>query len=315
MSNLERKAGSEYWQKEQGTVRSSEGEGDSGVRNSARPRIGVFLVLAFVLSWPFLVYGFGWFNSAGDVLKRYIFSCVGMLMVAFSAFLTRACFEGRGFKDVGWNLGHYRWYLTVLLFCILLWLGPPLAALPFGRLELNHGLSRDELVIVILSLSGFSLVAGFGEEFGWRGYLLPRLLSDRRIARGILVIVGLVWGVWHCAVAVGPLIRAVLESTCVWPSTVGAALLGCVRAVGASIALSFIFGAVWLKSESVFLSSFLHGCWLGMRDASSHLFNYPSSFDLVTVIIALAAWFIAYRWLGEYQREETPSSPPSHWEK
>ena len=286
-------------------MRGSEGEADFKAKNSARPRIGVFLILVFVLSWPFLVYGFGWFDSAGDILKRYTFSCMGMLMVAFSAFITRAFVERQGFKDVGWNLGHYRWYLAVLLFCALLWLGPPLVALPLGRLELNHSLRRDELVLVILSLAGPSLVAGFGEEFGWRGYLLPRLLSDRRIARGVLLIVGFVWGIWHSAVAVGPLLRAVLESTFDWPSTVGTALLGCARAVGASITLSFIFGAVWFKSESIFLSSFLHGCWIGIRDATSHLFSYPSVFDLVTMVVALAAWFIAYRWLGKYQREET----------
>jgi membrane protease YdiL (CAAX protease family) len=285
-------------------MRSSQPEADPRAKDGARPRIEIFLMLVFMLSWPFLIYGFGWFASAGDVLKRYAFSCMGMLMVALSAFVTRACFERQGFRDVGWSLGHGKWYLAVFLFCALLWLGPPLAALPLGGLELNHNKSRDELVAVILSLSGLSLVAGFGEEFGWRGYLLPRLLSGRRIAREILVIVGLVWGVWHCAVAVGPLVRAVLDSTCVWPSTVGAALLGCVRTVGASIALSFIFGAVWLKSESVFLSSFLHGCWLGVRDARSHLFNYPSRLDLVTVIIVLAAWFIAYRWLRRYERGE-----------
>jgi membrane protease YdiL (CAAX protease family) len=286
-------------------MRSSEGAGGSRVEISARSRRGVFLVLVFVLSWPFLVYGFGWFDSAGDVLKRYLFSCLGMLMVAVSAFITRACFEHKGFKDVGWNLGHRTWYLAVFLFCALLWLGPPLAALPFGRLELNHNLRGDELVVVLLSLSGLSLVAAFGEEFGWRGYLLPRLLSDCGIARGILVIVGLVWGIWHCAVAVGPLLRAILESTPGWPSMVRIALLGCARASGASIALSFIFGAVWLKNGSIFLSSFLHGCWIGIRDATSHLFDYPSGFELVTVIIVLAAWFVAYQWLGRYHRAET----------
>jgi membrane protease YdiL (CAAX protease family) len=266
--------------------------------------VQIFLVLVFVLSWPFLIYGFGWFASAGDVLKRYAFSCVGMLMVMVSAFVTRACFERQGFRDVGWNLGQGKWYLAVFLFCALLWLGPPLVALSLGRLELNHGISREELVVVVLSLSGFSLVAGFGEEFGWRGYLLPRLLSEHRSVREALVTVGFVWGVWHCAVTVGPLLRGVVESPPGWSSMVGVALLGCVRAVGTSIALSFIFGAVWLRSGSIFLSSFLHGCWIGIRDAASHLVDYPSGFSLVTLIILLAAWFVAYRWLRRYERGE-----------
>lgn len=272
--------------------------------NSSGSPVWVFLVFVFTLSWPVLIYGFGWFDSIEDALKRYIFSCMGMLMVAFSAFITRAFVERQGFKDVGWNPGHYKWYLAVLLFCVLLWLAPPLAALPFGKLEWNHNLSRDELIIVILSLGGFSLLAGFGEEFGWRGYLLPRLLSDRRMAHGVLLIVGFVWGIWHCAIAVGPLLKAGLEGTPAWLSMVGPALVSCAQMVGSSIALSLIFGAVWLKSKSIFLSSFLHGCWLGIRDASLHLFSYPSAFRLITLIIVLAAWLMAYRWLRKYEREE-----------
>jgi membrane protease YdiL (CAAX protease family) len=271
--------------------------------NLSKSPVLVFLALTFVLSWPFLIYGFGWFDSKEDVLERYILSCTGMLMVALSAFITRAFVERRGFRDAGWNPGRPKWYLAVLLFCCLLWLGPPLVALPLGKLEWNHNLGRDELVVVILSLAGFSLLAGFGEEFGWRGYLLPRLLTDRRITRGVLSIIGFLWGIWHCAIAIGPLLKVGLEGSPDWPSMLGPTLLSCVQMIGTSIALSFIFGAVWLKSRSIFLSSFLHGYWAGTRDAASHLFSYPPTFRLVTLVVVLAAWFMAYRWLEGYQRE------------
>lgn len=277
---------------------------ESGCENSSRSPVWIFLVLVFTLSWPFLICGFGWFSSQEDVLKRYILSCTGMLMVALSALITRAFIERRGFRDVGWNLGRPKWYLAVLLFCCLLWLGPPLAALPLGQAEWNHNLSRDELIVVILSPAGFSVLAGFGEEFGWRGYLLPRLLSDRRYARGILLIIGFIWGIWHCATAVGPLLKAGLEGTPGWLSMLRPALVSCVQMVGSSIALSFIFGAVWLRSKSIFLCSFLHGYWIGIRDAASQLLSYSSAFRLITLMVILAAWLIAYRWLGEYEREK-----------
>jgi membrane protease YdiL (CAAX protease family) len=261
----------------------------------------VFLVLALALSWPFLIYGFGWFDSKEDILKRYVFSCTGMLMVALSAFITRAFVERRGFRDAGWNLGRPKWYLAGLLFCCLLWLGPPAAALPLGKLEWNHSLDRNEVAVVVLSLAGVSLLAGFGEEFGWRGYLLPRLLTDRRIARAVLLIIGFVWGIWHCAIAVGPLLKAGLEGSPGWLSMLWPTLLSCAQMIGASIALSFIFGAVWLKSRSIFLSSFLHGYWIGTRDAASHLFRYPPAFRLITLVVVLTAWFMAYRWLERYE--------------
>jgi membrane protease YdiL (CAAX protease family) len=272
--------------------------------NSSGSPPWVFLVLVFILSWPFLIYGFGWLVAQEDVLKRYIFSCMGMLMVAVSAFIARAFVERKGFKDVGWNLGHSKWYLVVLLFCALLWLGPPLVALPLGRLEWNHNLSRDALSVVTLSLAGFSVLAGFGEEFGWRGYLLPRLLTDRKHTRGALVIVGFVWGIWHCAIAIGPLLKAVIESEPGWLAMVSPALADCVQMIGSSIALSFIFGAVWLKSRSIFLSSFLHGYWIGIRDAASQLLSYPPAFRLVTLVVILAAWFIADRWLEKIARSQ-----------
>jgi len=37
---------------------------------------------------------------------------------------------------------------------------------------------------------------------------------------------------------------------------------------------------------------------------SRSIVDYPSGFSLVTLIILLAAWFVAYRWLRRYERGE-----------
>jgi membrane protease YdiL (CAAX protease family) len=182
-------------------------------------------------------------------------------------------------------------------------------ALPFGKLVWPLDLGRQERLVVILSLAGVSVLAGFGEEFGWRGYLLPRLLTDRRLARLALLAVGVVWGVWHCATAVGPLLNAALEHVPGWPSKIGPALADCARMVAASVALSFIFGAVWLRTRSVLLVSFLHGCWIGIRDATSLLCDYPPRFRLVTVAVILVAWLRAFRWLDGYQSGRVDAEP------
>ncbi len=261
------------------------------------PPVRSFLILVFLLSWPLLIIGFGWFGSEDDILVRYLFSCAGMLMVALSAAITRAFIERKGFKDVGWSLGRLKWYPAVFSFLILLWLSPLLIAALFGQLELNRNPSGSDTAVIIMSLAGISLLAGFGEEFGWRGYLLPRLLSDPVQVRAGLLLVGLIWGMWHCAVAIGPFIRVVLEGDPVWTSRILPTLLSCLQMIGVSIALSYIFGALWLWSRSIFLMSFFHGYWICLRDSASILFTYPALFQIITLVVVLSAWFVSNRWL------------------
>jgi hypothetical protein len=71
--------------------------------------------------------------------------------------------------------------------------------------------------------------------------------------------------------------------------------------MASSVALSFIFGALWLRSRSILLCSFFHGSWIGLRDAASHLVSYPPVFRMITVMAVLVAWFVADRWLRGYQ--------------
>jgi membrane protease YdiL (CAAX protease family) len=47
------------------------------------------------------------------------------------------------------------------------------------------------------------VVFSIGEEFGWRGFLQPRLAARYGVIGGSLR-VGLVWGVWHLAYSVTP---------------------------------------------------------------------------------------------------------------
>jgi uncharacterized protein len=71
-------------------------------------------------------------------------------------------------------------------------------------------------LLAILTFVGVPIGAAlaFGEEFGWRGYLLPKLLPLGEVKAA--VIVGLIWGPWHLPVLIaglnypGELIIAVL---------------------------------------------------------------------------------------------------------
>jgi uncharacterized protein len=57
-------------------------------------------------------------------------------------------------------------------------------------------------LLAILTFVGVPVgsALAFGEEFGWRGYLLPRLLPLGEVKAA--VIVGLIWGPWHLPVLI-----------------------------------------------------------------------------------------------------------------
>jgi hypothetical protein len=60
----------------------------------------------------------------------------------------------------------------------------------------------EPLTVIIVPLLLVALllesVLGFGEEYGWRGYLLPRLMPLGEVPASLLL--GIVWGVWHLPV-------------------------------------------------------------------------------------------------------------------
>jgi membrane protease YdiL (CAAX protease family) len=94
-----------------------------------------------------------------------------------------------------WRVG-LRWYLTVLL-------GIP--ALSLAAAALGAWLSGETLkfdpghwhLALYPLLIGLVVDPGpLGEELGWRGFALPRLLAGRSALSASLIL-GLIWGLWH----------------------------------------------------------------------------------------------------------------------
>ena len=58
-------------------------------------------------------------------------------------------------------------------------------------------ISQCATLVVGVLLGGIvNIVPAFGEEWGWRGYLVPKVASHLRIVPTLLV-TGVVWGLWH----------------------------------------------------------------------------------------------------------------------
>lgn len=66
-----------------------------------------------------------------------------------------------------------------------------------GLISALRQLVRGSPSFALANFIAFSLLTGpVSEEFGWRGYLLPRLQAHRGALKASLL-VGLLWGLWH----------------------------------------------------------------------------------------------------------------------
>lgn len=138
--------------------------------------------------------------------------------------------------------------LALLLLTIALGYAP--------RLEGLHGQAPILLYLTVFPVSIFNGVttaimgAGpLGEEGGWRGYLLPRLLEQGGEVRASLII-GIVWALWHL-----PIMAMFAD----WRSGVPFVAYLPLYTLGV-IGLSFVMSRIWLIGRgSLIPCIWLHG--------------------------------------------------------
>jgi len=111
-----------------------------------------------------------------------------------------------------------------------------------------------------IALSTLSLPLPFGEEFGWRAYLLPKLLPLG--ARKAVLLVGAIWAVWHW-----PYLFMGYEY---WFNYWGAPVVGPLLWVVICLFLSTFLTWVTLRSGSVWPAALGHG----VINASASLMLY-----------------------------------------
>jgi membrane protease YdiL (CAAX protease family) len=112
--------------------------------------------------------------------------------------------------------------------------------------------SQPVAVVVPVALTvgaAINTLFAFGEEFGWRAYLLPKLrpLGDRRA----VVLHGVVWGVWHW-----PVIAMGYNYGLDYPL---APAPGLVAMVVATVGIGGVLAWVTLRSGSVWPAALGHG--------------------------------------------------------
>ena len=164
-------------------------------------------------------------------------------------------------------------------------LGPLVFAMAVAGIAVVIGEPWDEarppaltlsIPALALTLLVLALTDGLGEELGWRGYLLPRLLVRHRAVAASLIL-GLYWWLWHL-----PLVWT--EGSAIEGQPLWLLLLDL-------MAKSLIFTYVFLGTQgSVLIAILLH--------ASTNLFAVSPPVgpdgDLAVPLVALALkWLLA----------------------
>lgn len=101
-------------------------------------------------------------------------------------------------------------------------------------------------------------VAAFGEEIGWRSYLLPLLIDELGIQKAVLLD-GILWGIAHA-----PLVCFGLNYTGEYP---GAPWSGILMMVLFATSIGIFFSYLTLKSKSIFPACIAHGAINAIREA------------------------------------------------
>jgi membrane protease YdiL (CAAX protease family) len=157
----------------------------------ARPfSVGQYLLIVFAPSWPLQFT----FLVLGDAFRPILL--VSMIMAGAGTFVAGRYIFRDGFESAGWSWGRPRHYVLALGLALFLWLVPVIAEGLLGiRPQAAEPTWRSIAAAFAVSF-GITLLPAFGEEFSWRGYLLPRLL-ERYTHRRALLFHGLVTWLWH----------------------------------------------------------------------------------------------------------------------
>ncbi|HEU5438936.1 MAG TPA: CPBP family intramembrane glutamic endopeptidase [Ktedonobacterales bacterium] len=238
--------------------------------------IALFVALACAISWA------TWLGLGALGVPVPIRAPLGMFGPAIAATLVRGPLRHEGFADAGLRLvgrdrpgGGWMYLAAYLVIPLLIAAGIGLSLLigyqhwtdPVATLQqalaaqlaaahqpLPLGDSLHQIALVgLLSQLGLAVTLGipinmiftFGEEFGWRGYLLPRLAP---LGGGwAALLTGIIWGLWHA-----PFIITTSYNF------LGHPWLGALAMVLLTTALSFVYAWLRFRSGSVWPSTLAH---------------------------------------------------------
>ncbi len=190
-------------------------------------RLIIYLVLVFAITWAldfFVVKPIVDERGYGkDMIAQGVVAAT-MFIPALCVLLTRL-FTKEGFKNskltFNFGKGRTKYYIIAwLLPSVLCALGALVYFLIYpGRFDASHSYIIQQsaeagvtitpeqmdqkvildLIVAVLMAPLLNVITCFGEEWGWRGYMMPKLLGKMKFLPAVLL-GGLIWGLWHAPI-------------------------------------------------------------------------------------------------------------------
>ena len=187
-----------------------------------------------------------------------------------------------------WRVG-FQWWAIALFFAAI----PSVAALYLFNLLGGPPVDWSglpPLYTVVPLFIMLTIAAGIGEEFGWRGFLLPRL-QTRHNALVSSLIIGVMWAIWHIP-------QFFIEGTFQHDLGSQAGLLPAILTYSVFVIVSSI-QFTWLFNNtrgSVLMAAVMHGAsnaWGGYIDVYRGYFGGILTFGAVSVLVTIIIVLIA----------------------
>ncbi len=283
--------------------------------DSSKPRqfsLGLYLLIVVALSWPILIASAIW---ATDLTSALLMNGSAMMMVTVATYIAGRYVFRDGFANAGWHWGTLKDYLIVLGIILLMWGAPTLVRVLTGDLG-PESIDSSKLYLLFL-LPLVTLLPGFGEEFGWRGYMLPHMARSMPVRKAVFWH-AVIWWAWHLPVLVGTGIKtgiATAEQTGlpVVASAIVTTLTIVLVGMIPTILHGVIFAYLWARTPSLAVATVYHALYDGVRDALGNIANLSTSAlwanAVVMVLGILFLWKGNWKNLAALREQATPAQP------
>lgn len=233
-----------------------------------RKALTIFLILAFLISWPLFLVPLAFKNT--DVQTHQIITSIAFALAMWGpgiAAIVATLTSGGSFRDL--NLGRlgpkrYLFWAWLLFPILAMATGLVTLLLGFGEFDADLTLINDSLAalppdaglnptLLLAAQIGaaftiaplFNMLFAMGEELGWRGFLLPKLLPLGEWKA--ILISSVIWGFWHAPAIVQGL------------NYPGYPIAGIFMMVVFTVLLGIIFSWLYLNTKSPWTPALAHG--------------------------------------------------------